>query len=267
MEEAALITGASRGIGLEIARCFAKDGHNCVVVARSGDRLHEIKNEFESEYNVSVKVIAKDLTSVSACEAIYKQLEEEDVFVHSLVNNAGFANYGAFVGHDSGSEKALLDLNITALTELTHRFSKPMVEEGRGRIMNVGSTGSFFPAPYLATYNASKAYVLSFTEGIAPELAEHGIRVSCLCPGATSTNFVDEAGGGADEAASTIPQFVWADPRDVAEYGYRSLNNGKVVAIHGWANAFVMFLLRFVPRSLVRWVISTTLKSTVTSNE
>lgn len=255
MEEAALVTGASRGIGLEIARCFAKDGNDCVVVARSEDRLNKIKEEFEAEYDVTVEVLTKDLTSPSACEEIYEELDDEDVFVHSLVNNAGFANYGAFAGHAWGSEQALIDLNVSALTQLTHRFAQDMIEEGRGRILNVASTGAFFPAPYIATYDASKAYVLFFTEGIAGELAEHDIKVSCLCPGATRTNFVEAAGDDADEAAGSIPEFAWAEARNVAEYGYRALNKGKVVAVHGWLNTIWTTLIRYAPRSLVRWVV------------
>lgn len=252
MEEAALITGASRGIGREIARCFAGDGHNCVLVARSEDELYEIKTEFESTYDVDVSVVSKDLTSPSACEEIFHDLSDKGVFVHSLVNNAGFGNYGKFTDHEWGAENALINLNIRALTELTHRFAQPMIERKRGRIMNVASTGSFFPAAGMATYNASKAYVLSFTEGIAPELAEYDIKVSCLCPGATSTNFVAEAGEKADEAAGKLPNFIWANPEDVARYGYESLNRGKVVAVHGWMNSLLVSLPRFAPRALVR---------------
>lgn len=254
MDEAVLVTGASRGIGLEIARCFAMDGNDCVLVARSEEQLHDIKEEFESEYDISVKVIAKDLTSDSAVGKIYDELD--DVFVHSLVNNAGFGNYGAFVDHEWEGEEALIDLNITALTELTHRFAGEMVKEGRGRIMNVASTGAFFPAPYLATYDASKAYVLFFTEGVASELARYDIKVSCLCPGATKTKFVEEAGEQADEAAGSIPEFAWAEAQNVAEYGYRALNNGKVVAVHGWLNAFWTTILRYLPRSVVRWIVT-----------
>lgn len=255
MDEAALITGASRGIGLELARCFAKDGNNCVLVARSENELHEIKEEFESKYDVSVKVMAKDLTESSAGDAIVRELDDEDVTVHSLVNNAGFANYGAFIDHEWGREQALIDLNIRVLTELSHRFARRMAQQGRGRIMNVASTGAFFPAPYLATYDASKAYVLYFTEGIATELAEHDVKVSCLCPGATKTKFVEEAGGDADQAAGSIPEFAWATPRGVAEYGYRALNNGKVVAVHGVFNKIWTTALRYLPRGLVRWVV------------
>lgn len=251
-----MITGASRGIGLELARCFAEDGHNCVIVARSEDRLHDIKREFETEHDVGVKVIPKDLTSNSACQEIYDELDREEVFVHSLVNNAGFGNYGAFIDNEWDREEALLRLNIEALTHLTQLFAKPMAEAGRGRIMNVASTGSFFPAPYLATYDASKAYVLSFTEGIAPELAGHGIKVTCLCPGATRTAFVEAAGEKAGEAATVIPEFAWSEARDVARYGYRSLNRGKVVAVHGWMNTVLTTLMRHAPQSLVRWVVT-----------
>jgi short-subunit dehydrogenase len=227
-----------------------------VIVARSKDRLEEIKDDFESEYDVSVRVLAQDLTDPSACEEIYDELNDEDIFVHSLVNNAGFANYGKFTDHHPDSEQALIDLNISALTQLTHRFAQDMIEEGRGRIMNVASTGAFFPAPYLATYDASKAYVLFFTEGIAEELAEHDIKVSCLCPGATKTDFVEAAGEDAEEAASSVPEFAWAEARDVAEYGYRALNQGKVVAVHGWLNSVWTTLVRYAPRSLVRSLVA-----------
>lgn len=257
MQEAALITGASRGIGLELTRCFAKDGHNCVIVARSEQQLVEIKEEFENQYGVDVKVITKDLTSESACEDIFDELNKNEIFIHSLVNNAGFGNYGSFAEHDWASEDTMLELNINVLTQLTHYFIQPMIEKGRGRILNVASTGAFFPAPYLATYDASKAYVLSFTEGIAYELAEHNIKVSCLCPGATRTKFVEEAGQGADDAASNIPNFMWAQPDNVAEYGYRSLNRGKKVAVHGWINTILTTSVRFLPQALLRWIIGT----------
>ncbi len=257
MDEAALITGASRGIGREIARCFAEDGHDCVLVARSEDQLRAIGDEFESRHGVSVAVMAKDLTAESAPRDIHERLQADGVFVHSLVNNAGFGNYGAFLDHEWASEQALLNLNVSALTEMTHRFARPMVERGRGRIMNVASTGAFFPAPYLATYDASKAYVLLFTEGIAEELAEHGIRVTCLCPGATRTNFVEAAGEQAEEAASSVPDFAWARADEVARFGYRCLNRGKVVAVHGWLNRAWTTLLRCAPRSLVRWLVGT----------
>lgn len=255
MEEAALVTGASRGIGLELARCFARDGKDLVIVARSEDRLHEIKSKFESEYNVSVKVLVRDLTAPTAARDLYDELDEEGVFVHSLVNNAGFGNFGRFTEHEWSQEWDLLQLNIMALTHLTHLFARDMVEQNRGRILNVASTGAFVPGPYMSTYYASKAYVLSFSEGLAGELGEHDINVTCLCPGATRTNFTEEAGEAAGDAASQLPSFAWADPDDVAEYGYNALKNGKVVAVYGWLGSFLVFCLRFTPRFVVRWIL------------
>lgn len=257
MEEAALITGASRGIGLELARCYASEGTDLVVVARSEDRLHEIKRKFEPNYGISVRVIARDLTAPSAAKDIYDELENGGIFVHALVNNAGFGNFGRFVEHDWSREWDLLQLNVTVLTHLTHLFGQRMVEAGRGEIMNVASTGAFVPGPFMATYYASKSYVLSFSEGLAGELAEHDINVTCLCPGATRTKFTEEAGENAGAAAGQLPDFAWADPDDVAEYGYRCLKNGKVVAVYGWLGKFLVFCLRFVPRFVVRWVIGT----------
>ncbi len=255
MDEAALITGASRGIGLELTRCFAEDGHNCIVVARSEDRLHEIADDFESQYGVEMRPMARDLTEPSAARDLRETLKSDGVFIHSLVNNAGFGNFGPFVDHEWGREESLLQLNIHVLTELCHRFAEPMVEAGRGRIMNVASTGAFVPGPYMSTYYASKSYVLSFTEGLAGELNAHGIDVTCLCPGATRTKFVDEAGDEAEGAASQIPDFAWASPDDVAAYGYRSLERGKVVAVHGWMGKCLVFLRRFAPRFLVRALV------------
>lgn len=267
MDEAALITGASRGIGLELTRCLARDGNNCVLVARSEDRLREIKNDFETEYGISVKVVARDLTAPTAAQDIYDELEGSGIFVHTLINNAGFGNFGRFTEHEWSREWDLLQLNVTVLTHLCHLFARDMVDQERGRIMNVASTGAFVPGPFMATYYASKAYVLSFTEGLAGELAEHDINVTCLCPGATRTKFTEEAGEKADDAAGQLPSFAWADPDDVAEYGYRCLERGKVVAVYGWIGTILVFCLRFTPRFVVRWILGTAQRTPLEESE
>lgn len=250
MKKAALVTGASRGIGLELTRCLAKEGTSCVVVARSEDRLREVKREFESTYGTSIKVIGQDLSRPSAPDELVGSLRDDDIFVHTLINNAGFANYGRFVDHEWSREFDLLQLNVVALTHLTRLLVEPMVERGEGRILNVASTASFVPGPYMATYYASKAYVLNFSEGLAGELSDCGVTVTALCPGFTDTGFQEQAGLSETGLIEKIP--LRASPDEVAEYGYRAMKKGKLVAVHGVINRLMVFFLRFLPRCLIR---------------
>src|SRR5947208_1335232 len=193
MTHTALITGASGGIGYELAKLFARDRHNLVLVARSGDKLTQVANELQ-KLGVNVKTVALDLTQPLAPKFLFDQLQGENVALDVLINNAGYGAYGDFVQMPEEDILGQIHLNITALTQLTRLFLPAMVARRNGRIMNVASTAGFQPGPLMAVYYASKAYVISFTEAIASELKESGVSVTCFCPGATETGFASRAG-------------------------------------------------------------------------
>ena len=251
----ALITGASGGIGYELAKLLARDCGTLVLVARSEDRLQQVKKELEAIAPVKVLVVPQDLSRVDAAARIYEELEKAQVAVDILINNAGFGGHGAFVERDWQSESDMIAVNITALTHLTKLFARDMVARKNGRIMNVASTAAFLPGPFMATYYASKAFVLSFSEALANELKGTGVTVTALCPGPTDTNWAKTAG----VEHSRLFQYTRpASSEDVARYGYRAMMQGKIVAIQGMLNKLMTQSLRTAPRKLppaiVRWL-------------
>lgn len=246
MKETVLITGASGGIGYELAKCFAREGYVLVLVARSGDRLLEIKKEFEQRYGVFVKVIEKDLSNVSAPQEIFEALQKDSHVIDFLVNNAAFGNHGFFVETDLRSELEMIQLNIASLTSLTKLFLKSMVERRSGRILNVSSTAAFQPGPLMAVYYASKAYVLSFSEALANELKGTGVSVTTLCPGPTRTGFQKRA---AVQGIKLMNGGFAMDAGAVARDGYRAMMNGRPLVISGVKNRVIAFLVRFAPRN------------------
>src|SRR5579863_8644002 len=188
-----LITGASGGIGYELAKLFARDRHNLILVARSAEKLGQVATELRA-YGVTVKTIALDLAAPPAPKFLFDQLQREGIAVDILVNNAGYGVYGDFAQMPEQEILGQLDLNIRALTELTRLFLPTMLARRSGRIMNVASTAGFQPGPLMAVYYATKAYVISFTEAVANELHNSGVTVTCFCPGATHTGFAARAG-------------------------------------------------------------------------
>lgn len=182
MNNSALITGATGGIGLELAKIHASKGDNLVLVARNKAKLEEIKLEFEALYHVKVMVIAKDLSKVNAAQEVYNQTTTEQIKIDFLINNAGFGDFGMFVETDWFKESEMIALNIVALTQLTKLYAQDMISNEFGRIMNVASIAAFLPGPKMAIYYATKAYVLSFSEAIANEMADQGVTVTTLCP-------------------------------------------------------------------------------------
>jgi uncharacterized protein len=244
----ALITGASGGIGLELARLFAKDKHHIVLVARSETKLQELAAELRSKYGIEVSIFAKDLSILSSSEEIYQALEQKGINIDFLVNNAGVGDYGFFADADWANSKQMIDLNITALTYLTKLFVKGMQERGSGRILNVASTAAFQPGPLMAVYFATKAYVLSFSEAIANELKGTGVTVTALCPGATESGFQKAA---ALEESKMVKGRKMPSSAEVAAYGYRHLMKGSTVVIHGFMNRLLAFSIRFSPRNMV----------------
>jgi short-subunit dehydrogenase len=247
-EKYALVTGASSGIGYELAKLFAQDGKNIVVVARSQDRLEKLKADIENKHGTKVIVVVKDLSKPDAPQEIFSELEKKNINVDVLVNNAGFPVRGMFFETDLKEELDMIQVNITALTHFTKLFLKKMVENKSGRIMNVGSTGSFGPFPLQAIYCASKAYVLSFSEAIANELQGTGVSVTCLCPGVTDTRFY-ERGNTANAKYAKI--FKKMDAARVARIGYKALKKKRVMVISGLFWSFCIFGYRFLPRKLV----------------
>jgi short-subunit dehydrogenase len=249
----ALITGASSGIGYELARLFARDHHNLVLVARSADKLAQVAAELQT-HGVTVKSVALDLTAPPAPNFLFDQLQREGIAIDILVNNAGFGMYGEFAQMPEAEILGQIDLNIRALTELTRLFLPPMLARRHGRIMNVASTAAFQPGPLLAVYYATKAYVLSFSEAIANELRDTGVTVTCFCPGATHTDFAQRAG----VSNSRLFKLGAMSAANVALDGYRAVMEGRTLAISGTHNWLVAQGTRFAPRKMVtaisRWV-------------
>jgi short-subunit dehydrogenase len=247
----ALVTGASGGIGEELARLFAADGHDLVLVARSRDKLARLAAELEAKHGVAAHVLASDLARAESPQEIFDQLRGGGVEVDALVNNAGFGSYGLFAETDPESELDLLRVNVVALTHLTKLFLPGMLARRRGYVMQVASTAAFQPGPLMAVYYASKAYVLSLSEALANECAGTGVVVSALCPGPTETGFVAAAGMEQsklfDRGAMTA--------RDVAAEGYRGLLAGKAVVIPGFRNSLVARTVGMMPRGLVTRVV------------
>ena len=251
-----LITGASTGIGYELAKLFARDHRDLVLVARSADKLAQVAGELQPT-GVSVKTIALDLGQPLAPKFLFDQLR--GMAVDILINNAGFGCYGDFAEMAEEEIIGQINLNVTALTELTRLFLPAMIARRSGRIMNVASTAGFQPGPLMAVYYATKAYVISFSEAIANELEHSGVTVTCFCPGATHTGFAKRAG---TENARLFKQFGAMSAETVAQQGYRAVMEGRTLAISGVHNWLVAQSTRLAPRKMVtavsRWVAEKT---------
>ena len=245
----ALITGASSGIGLELAKLFAQDGCNLVLVARQEEKLRILGHEWESQYGVGVTEVALDLTLASAPDDLAVRLLRERIQVDIVVSNAGFGVYGSFAKTDLKFELDMIQVNITALTHLTKLFLPGMISRGYGKILNVPSTAAFQPGPLMAVYYASKAYVLSFSEALSSELRKTGVTVTTLCPGPTATEFQSRAGVG----HLPVMRAGLMEAAVVAKAGYESLLAGRRVVIPGLSNRMIATAVRWIPR---RWVLS-----------
>src|SRR2546422_3117535 len=252
MSKTVLITGASGGIGYELALLFARDGFDCVLVARSGDKLDELAARLESEFRVKTLVVARDLSKPSAVDEIYEAASAASMNVDVLVNNAGFPVYGRFVDTDLYTELGMLQVNVVALTALTKLFVRGMVERRNGRILNLASTAAFVPGPLMAVYYASKAYVLSFSEALAEELRDSGVTVTALCPGPTASGFQAAA---RNEESKLVAGRKLPTSREVAEARYPAMMAGKHVEIPGLTNKVVAFIPRIFPRRAVPPVV------------
>ena len=251
----ALITGASGGIGYELAKLFANDHYDLVLVARSAEKLSRFAVELQSQFGISARSIALDLTDPAAPQSLFKQLASERISVEILVNNAGYGVFGEFNQASMDETLGQIQLNITALTHLTKLFLPPMVQRRSGKILNVASTAGFQAGPLMAVYYATKAYVILFSEALANELEGSGVTVTCLCPGATDTGFQGRAG---NDETLLFKKLRPMDAKTVARDGYRGLMAEKTMVISGFRNWLVAESVRFAPRKLVtsisRWV-------------
>jgi uncharacterized protein len=241
----ALVTGASSGIGLELARVLARSGHEVVLVARNRERLETLAAELRQRFSPSVTVLPSDLSKPGAPEAILRHLAECRQDIDLLVNNAGMIVYGKFSETDWDLEERMLWVNLLALTRLTKLVLPAMVTRGRGRILNIGSIGSFVPSPRNAVYSATKAYLLSFSEAIAEELAGSGVTVTAVCPGVVRSELQQR--GGMTHVRLLRSGILEAST--VAEFAYRAVMAGKRVAVPDGRTRLQIFLLRFVPRA------------------
>jgi short-subunit dehydrogenase len=248
MKGTALITGASNGIGLELARIHASKGGDLVLVARNTSKLEELKTELERQFNITVYTLGKDLSSQRAAMEVFEETNKQNIQVDFLINNAGFGDFGMFAETDWKKELQMIDLNITTLTLLTKLYLQDMIQRKRGRIMNVASTAAFQSGPTMAVYCATKAYVLSFTEAVSNEVKNTGVTITALCPGATESGFQAAA---AMEESQLVKGKKMPTAKEVAEYGYEAMMKGKAVAIHGMKNYILANSVRFLPRAIV----------------
>ena len=248
----ALVTGASSGIGLELATLLASDGYDLVLVARRRERLEQIANGLHSEFGVAATVLPRDLADPDGARDVARELDARGQAVDVLVNDAGFGVSGFFAETPLERELAMIRVNVVALTELTKAVLPRMLARRRGRILNVASTAAFQPGPLMAVYYATKAYVLSFSEALANEVAGSGVTVTALCPGPTVTEFQTAAGV---EGTRLFHSLLVSDARTVARAGYRGMRRGKRVVIPGFGNRLLVVAERATPRRMVTAII------------
>jgi short-subunit dehydrogenase len=244
-----LVTGASSGIGAELARSLARRGHGVTLVARRKERLEELASELEERHGVRTEALGCDLGDRRSRTRMLARLAELVLEVEVLVNNAGFGTAGRFQGLDPEREIEMVRVNVEAVVALCGRYVPEMARRGRGAVLNVASTAAFQPLPRQATYAGTKAFVLSFTDGLHADLAGTGVTATSLCPGPVKTEFVDVAGLSGE--ASSVPSFLWTSPEQVAEEGVRGLEKGRRVVVPGKFNAAGALGGQHAPRSLL----------------
>ncbi|MGA2255904.1 MAG: SDR family oxidoreductase [Thermoguttaceae bacterium] len=249
--ETVLITGASAGIGREMARQFAAEKSKLVLVARRRERLEELAADLRKQQGVEVHVLAEDLGRAGASQAIVDRLTRDGVTIDVLVNNAGFGLLGPVAELDVHRQMEMIQVNVAALTHLTRLLLPAMIERRRGGILNVASTAGFQAGPFMAVYYATKAYVISFSEALANELAGTGVTVSCLCPGPTATEFAETAKMG----NALLFRLQTMTAQQVARVGHHSFRRGKLLVVPGWINYLSTMGVRFVPRSMARGIV------------
>jgi short-subunit dehydrogenase len=244
----ALITGASGGIGLELAKIFASNGINLIIVSRNVIELAKLGTELSAKHNIFVEELEKDLSVPGAANEIFDYVNAQSFNVDYLVNNAGFGDFGLFHKCIWEKQERMINVNMLALTHLTRLFLPSMVKKGFGKILNVASTAGFQPGPLMSVYYATKAYVISFSEAIANELAGTGITVTALCPGPTKSGFQKAAH---IEKSNLVNGKNIPSAKEVAEFGYKAMMKGKNIAVHGFRNKELAFLSHHAPKNIV----------------
>ncbi len=251
--QTALVSGASSGIGKELAKLFAREGYNLVLVARTRSALEELAATLVAQYSIRVLVEPLDLSKRGAAGKLSASLAAQSIDVDILVNNAGVLEHGSYIEIGAAAHQRLIDLNISGLTSMLDQFLPAMVERGCGHVLNVASIAAFQPVPSLATYAATKAYVLSLTESLSEELKGSGVSITALCPGITATNMVSTA-QQSSPGLKKIPDFAIGDVEDVALQGFRACLRGEVVCVPGAINLAATVAGRAVPKWLLRRV-------------
>lgn len=254
MNKYALITGATFGIGYELAKLFAADGYNLILIARNKNRLTEISKELRDKHNIDVRIIENDLSLANSAKEVFEEINQKNIRIEFLVNNAGFGNHGKFWETELKTETDMIQLNITSLVELTKLFLPKMIASKSGRILNVASTAAFQPGPFMNIYYATKAFVLSFSEALNSELNGTSVTVTTFCPGPTKTEFQSRAKINNTRLVKTrIMGFMSAEK--VARIGYKGLMKGKRLVIPGLLNRIGVATVKLAPRRLTTSVI------------
>lgn len=249
----ALITGASGGIGYELARIAASKNMNLVLVARNKDKLDELRKDLKEQYQIKVWIFAHDLSNPDTLPELVDEIDNLGLEINILINNAGIGDYGKYLETSPGREMEMINLNVMALSYLTKIFYRRMVHAGNGRILNLASVAAFMPGPYMSVYYATKAYVLSLTEALAAEAHGTGVTLTALCPGPTESKFFENA--SVDDYQSIKLLMSYPKAETVARFGFKAMMKGKTVAIHGIKNKAVIFLMHFMPRKIVALLI------------
>jgi short-subunit dehydrogenase len=250
MKKFGLITGAASGIGYEIAKLLIQDSYHLVLIDKNATKLQEIQSDFKNQYKNEVQILEKDLSKTNVADEIYDELRQQQIELDLLVNNAGYGVFGMFSETDWKRERDMIQLHVITSTHLTKLFLPGMVRRGTGKILNVSSLAAFQPGPLMSIYYATKAYLLSFTEAIANEVKGTGVTITVLCPGITKTGFQKTV---SEEEA----QINWnlASAANVAQYGYKAMLKGKIVAIPGFINYLLANAPRFFPRRIAANVV------------
>ena len=251
MKKYTLITGATSGIGYEMAKILAKKGNNLLLVSRNEEKLQSIQTEFTNDFKIELDYIAMDLSKVNAAKEVFDKVEAKNYFIEILINNSGFATYGEHVDIETAENHKLLQLNIVALTEMCALFGAKMKEEKAGKILNIASTAAYQPTPYIAAYGASKTYVLNFSEALAKELEDYQVSVTCLSPGPTESNFFKAA--KMDQIKLDFMNKKMSS-KEVAQIGIKAMYSKKLSKISGFKNWLLASSNRFAPRSIVAYI-------------
>ena len=249
-----LITGASSGIGLELAREYSKNGHHLILTARSTEKLNDLKAELEKKYNNNVEIISHDLSKNLSATALHKEIKSRGLNLKGLVNNAGFGDHSEFSESNLNKNLEMIQLNITSLTELSQVFVNELIENAPSHVLNVASIASFIPGPLMAVYYATKAFVLSFSEALHTELKDKNVSVTALCPGPTISGFQAAANF---TSTSLVEKVKFPTSLEVAEFGYQAAMNKDAVAVHGLKNQLLVFSTRLLSRSSIRKTVFT----------